>query len=68
MPHTDVEAALELALSLDIPYWPQLPKVSYYEDMYAQASENFPGIVVDPEHQRLIFDTSRFEQELGDYA
>ena len=25
MPHTDVEKALELSLSLDIPYWPQLP-------------------------------------------
>ena len=34
MPHTDVDRALETALSLDIPFWPQLPNYSYYEDMY----------------------------------
>ena len=67
MPHTNIEKALELALSLDIPFWPQLPKVSYYEDMYAQVSQNFPGIVVDPENKRLIFNTAKFEQELWDY-
>jgi hypothetical protein len=33
MPHTDVARALELALSLDVPFWPQLPNYSYYEDM-----------------------------------
>ena len=67
MPHTDIEAALELALSLDIPFWPQLPKVSYYEDMYAQTSQNFPGIAVDVENKRVSFNTAKFEQELGDY-
>jgi len=68
MPHTDVERALELALGLDIPFWPQLPRVSFYEDMYAQASENFPGIVVDPEGEKIGFDTIRFEQELESYS
>jgi hypothetical protein len=38
MPHTDVQRALDAALSLDIPFWPQLPNYSYYEDMYVQAS------------------------------
>ncbi|NWF77837.1 MAG: hypothetical protein HXY36_04520 [Chloroflexi bacterium] len=67
MPHRDVERALELALSLDIPFWPQLPKVSLYEDMYVQASQNFPGIAIDFDRGRLTFDTGRFEQELDDY-
>jgi len=67
MPHTNIEKALELALSLDVPFWPQLPKVSYYEDMYAQASQNFPGIAVDLENKRLNFNTTRFEQELSNY-
>ena len=67
MPHTDIEKALELTLSLDIPFWPQLPEVSYYEDMYAQSSQHFPGIVVDTENQKLIFNTASFEQELDDY-
>ena len=43
MPHEDVDRALDLALSVDIPFWPQLPRVSYYEDMYVQAMEHFPG-------------------------
>jgi hypothetical protein len=51
MPHTDVEKALHLALSLDIPFWPQLPNTSFYEDMYVQASEGFPGIVIDIESE-----------------
>jgi hypothetical protein len=29
MPHTDVSRALEMALSLDVPFWPQLPNYSY---------------------------------------
>jgi hypothetical protein len=67
MPHSNIEQALELALSLDIPFWPQLPKVSLYEDMYVQASQNFPGIAIDFDKGRLSFDTARFEQELDEY-
>ncbi len=68
MPHTDVDRALELALSLDIPFWPQLPNVSFYEDMYAQTSVNLPGVEVDLGDQRVNFDSSRFEVELADYS
>ena len=67
MPHNDVDRALELALSLDIPFWPQLPNVSIYEDMYVQASQNFPGIAIDFDKERLAFNTVRFEQELDEY-
>lgn len=68
MPHTNVEKALALALGLDVPFWPQLPKVSFYEDMYVQASQNFPGVVVDHENERISFDTVKFEEELTSYA
>ncbi len=67
MPHRDVERALEFALRLDIPFWPQLPKVSLHEDMYVQASQNFPGIAIDFDKERLVFSTARFEQELDEY-
>ncbi|UCG13049.1 MAG: hypothetical protein JSU72_00695 [Deltaproteobacteria bacterium] len=63
MPHTDVDRALEMALSLDVPFWPQLPHVSYYEDMYVQASENFPGIVLDLEKRTLRFSMEKFVGE-----
>ena len=64
MPHTDAERALEVALSMDIPFWPQLPRLSYYEDMYVQAAEHFPGIILDVEAQTLSFSTEKFMNEL----
>jgi hypothetical protein len=67
MPHTDIDRALELALGLDIPFFPQLPKVDFHEDMYAQASQNFPGIKVDLSHERVDFNSERFNRELTDY-
>jgi len=68
MPHRDVDRALDLALSLDVPFWPQLPNVSYYEDMYAQVSEHFPGIAIDPEAQKVTFDTAAFTEGIVPYS
>ena len=68
MPHRDAEKALGLSLGLDIPFWPQLPNVSYFEDMYAQASEHFPGVVVDVENKRIYFDRARFDEDILDYS
>ena len=64
MPHKDSTRALEIALSLDIPFWPQLPRLSYYEDMYVQASEHFPGILLDIGKQTLSFSIDKFATEL----
>ncbi len=64
MPHTDVDRALELALSLDVPFWPQLPLYSFYEDMYVQASENFPGIILDEDKRTIKFSKEKFYKEL----
>jgi hypothetical protein len=67
MPHADLERALNVALSLDIPFWPQLPRVSYFEDMYVQALEHFPGVKIDAANQKILFDLSRFYEELPLY-
>jgi hypothetical protein len=64
MPHTDISRALDLALSLDVPFWPQLPNFSYYEDMYVQAAEHFPGIILDMEKRTLRFSMDKFVEEL----
>ncbi len=64
MPHRDVDRALETALSMDVPFWPQLPLVNYYEDMYVQASEHFPGILLDLEAHTLKFSHEKFELEV----
>lgn len=63
MPHRDVGQALAAALSLDIPFWPQLPRLNYYEDMYVQASEHFPGIVLNLREQTLSFSLDKFIAE-----
>jgi hypothetical protein len=39
-----------------IPFWPQLPRRSYRENMYAQYAEGFPAIVVDLEAERTYMD------------
>jgi hypothetical protein len=64
MPHTNVTRALDAALSLDVPFWPQLPNYSYYEDMYVQAAEHFPGIVLDLGKRTLRFSIDKFTEEL----
>ncbi len=67
MPHADVDSALELAMTMDIPFWPQLPRLSYYEDMYVQALEKFPGAVIDVEQLHVHLDTQSFFNELPQY-
>lgn len=67
MPHIDIDAALKCALAMDIPFWPQLPRVSYYEDMYVQAMENFPGIVVDEKRFRIFVDSDKFMDDIPAY-
>ena len=64
MPHKDIDRAMEVALTVDIPFWPQLPRYSYYEDMYVQASEHFPGILLDLENRTLRFSLDKFIEEL----
>lgn len=63
MPHRDADQALRTAMELDIPFWPQLPLLSYYEDMYVQAAEHFPGIVLDVHNRTLRFSLDKFMQE-----
>jgi hypothetical protein len=64
LPHDEVEPALELALSLDIPFWPQLPHLNFHEDVYVQASEHFPGIRLTPQKKSIRFNTAKFYDKL----
>ena len=62
MPHTDPYQACSLIARYlkDIPTWPQLPRLSFMENMYVQYSERFPGVVVNDDD--IYVDTS------GDYT
>ena len=59
MPHTDPKEACSLVARFlpEIPAWPQLPKRSFLENMYAQFSEGFPGVVI--EGDRIYVDRSK---------
>jgi methionine synthase II (cobalamin-independent) len=48
LPFTDAHHACQRVLQYfpEIPAWPQLPRRSFQENMYAQFSERFPGIVL----------------------
>jgi len=58
VPHTDPRKACELVTRYlkDIPTWPQLPKMSFLENMYVQYAEGFPGVVM--EGDRIYIDTA----------
>lgn len=44
-------------LGEDIPFWPQLPKRDFKENMYVQYSQGLPGAVVDQARQNIYIDT-----------
>jgi methionine synthase II (cobalamin-independent) len=59
MPQTNPDDACRAVLRQlpAVPAWPQLPKRTAKENMYAQFSEGFPGVVV--EDSRIFIDRSR---------
>jgi hypothetical protein len=67
LPHRDPERALDLAFSLDIPFWPQLPNLSYAEDTYVQTVSGMPGVEVDYEGLRILFSEGDFYAGLEEY-
>ena len=57
-PLPEPQAAWDLVLKYmpRIPVWPQLPRRSFLENMYAQYSENFPSVVVDLAKEKIYVD------------
>ncbi|MCL4393360.1 MAG: methionine synthase [Chloroflexi bacterium] len=53
MPHADPQVALRLVLSTfpTLPYWPQLSRRDFRENMYAQFSEDLVGVRIDLAHE-----------------
>lgn len=43
----------------DIPFWPQLPKRTFLENMYVQFMEGFPCAVIDEDKKKVWIDTSK---------
>jgi hypothetical protein len=53
MPHVETRDALRVMFQNfpTIPYWPQLPKRDFRENMYAQFSEDLVGVQMDVPHE-----------------
>ena len=60
VPFTDPKRSCDFILRrfTEVPFWPQLPKKSYRENMYAQFSEGMPGMVIDEEKRTVHIDSS----------
>lgn len=55
LPHLDPEEACRLVLeTFDIPFWPQLPRLSFLEWMIPQYSEGMPFIKIDQENENIF--------------
>jgi len=58
LPHPETATAWDLIMQQtpEIPAWPQLPRRTFFENMYVQYSERFPGVQLDQEHERIWVD------------
>jgi hypothetical protein len=74
LPHTEAREAVSLAVqSLDVPFWPQLPNLSFREQMIPQYAEGMPSLRVDEEKcsvwvERSEEEIERFYESCGDGA
>ncbi|MFZ3138369.1 MAG: hypothetical protein WA126_13380 [Thermodesulfovibrionales bacterium] len=72
LPHTDPEEACSIVIeTLDIPFWPQLPKLSFRESMIAQFSEGLPFLKIDEKRETIWLqrdgdDLTRFYETYSD--
>lgn len=60
LPYIDaVKSAEQVFKAFDIPFWPQLPKRSFKENMYSQFSQGLPGLVIDEKKRTIHIDSSK---------
>jgi len=54
-PHTDAVSAVGFVLETfrQVPFWPQLPRRAFRENMYAQFSQHLPGVRIEEEEERI---------------
>lgn len=71
LPHKDPEEACRLVLeTFDIPFWPQLPKLSFRESMIPQYSEGLPCLRIDERRETIWIERNgiQLEKFYEDYA
>jgi len=60
LPFTRVDEAIDHVFSAcrEVPFWPQLPKRSFLEDMYVQFLEQVPSVIIDEQGEKVYVDTA----------
>jgi hypothetical protein len=59
VPYTDTAGACSRILEdVDIPFWPQMVRLSFHENMYTQYGAVLPGVVIDDEKEKITFNTT----------
>uniref|UniRef100_A0A7C5AMK5 Methionine synthase n=1 Tax=Desulfobacca acetoxidans TaxID=60893 RepID=A0A7C5AMK5_9BACT len=58
LPYTDPEEAVSLVLGLfpEMPFWPQLVRLGFREEMVAQGAGGLPALKVDLENRQVLLD------------
>jgi len=60
LPHKDPQDACSLVLeTFDIPFWPQLPQLSFHELMIPQFSEGLPFLKIDEKKEKIWVERDR---------
>ena len=61
LPFEDVDRAIDLVFSVcrQAPFWPQLPKRSFFENMYVQSLYPMPGLVIEADEAKVYVDTEQ---------
>lgn len=63
LPYINPEDACRLVLeTLDILFWPQLPRLSFLEWMIPQFSEGMPFINIDPEREDIVVERDESDE------
>jgi methionine synthase II (cobalamin-independent) len=59
LPHLNAREACRIVLENfgEIPFWPQLPKLGFQENMYAQFAYDLPGVQIDFEGKKISADS-----------
>lgn len=70
LPYKNSQTACETVINTfkhDMPFWPQLPKQSFYEGMVTQFSQGIPGIKIDASARKIWLDTKQSSKGLTSF-
>lgn len=67
LPYLDAgKSVRQVYANFDIPFWPQLPKRGFKENMFVQFAQGLPSLVIDEKKRKVYINSTRdLSEELG---